>query len=472
MHNLKTIRTNTCLMPLVLVVSDLLALGCGGTFSVWLRYVFEGQFSLAFYWNLWPMMFLFIAAYGLAGLYPGILISPPEEIKKTSQTTSFCFVLLAVVVFLFKGSELYSRGIFFLAWFLVLLLVPLFRGGARRICARRPWWGYPAVIFGAGKTGAMVANTFLLRPRLGVRPVAVLDDDPRLHGQSVHGILVRGGVETVREFGCRWSNSLAILAMPGVDSARVGSIIEKHCRDFSRIIVIPDLFNISTLWINAIDFGGILGLDVAQRLLDARRQAFKRIFEVMIVLVTSPVTVPLLVFLALAIKIDNCGPVFFRQERIGRGGVPFRIWKFRTMIPEAETVIMDYLEKNPHLRQEWEVTHKLRQDPRITRIGKMLRKTSLDELPQLINVMCGDLSLVGPRPIVAEEAEKYKEVFDLYKKVRPGVTGLWQISGRSNTAYDERVDLDSYYVRNWSIWFDIYILAMTPKVVFTGHGAC
>jgi Undecaprenyl-phosphate galactose phosphotransferase WbaP len=252
----------------------------------------------------------------------------------------------------------------------------------------------------------------------------------------------------------------------------VGSIIEEHCRDFSRIIVIPDLFNISTLWINAIDFGGILGLDVAQRLLDARRQAFKRIFEIMIVLVTTPMTVPLLVFLALAIKIDDRGPVFFRQERIGRGGVPFRIWKFRTMIPGAETVIMDYLEKNPHLRQEWGMTRKLSQDPRITRIGKMLRKTSLDELPQLFNVICGDLSLVGPRPIVAEEAEKYKEVFDLYKKVRPGITGLWQISGRSNTAYDERVDLDSYYVRNWSILFDIYILAMTPKVVFTGHGAC
>lgn len=142
------------------------------------------------------------------------------------------------------------------------------------------------------------------------------------------------------------------------------------------------------------------------------------------------------------------------------------------MVTDAEVVLEDYLATDPDLRAEWEESHKLACDPRITRVGRMLRKTSLDELPQLWNVVRGDLSLVGPRPIVWDEVEKYREGFSLYKKVKPGVTGLWQISGRSETTYAERVRLDAYYVRNWSVWFDIYILLKTPAEVLLGRGAC
>ena len=129
------------------------------------------------------------------------------------------------------------------------------------------------------------------------------------------------------------------------------------------------------------------------------------------------------------------------------------------------------LEHDPELREEWESQQKLRHDPRVTRLGRFLRASSLDELPQLYNVLRGDMSLVGPRPIVWAEVEKYREGFELYKRVRPGLTGLWQISGRSSTSYGLRVDLDGYYVRNWSLWFDIYILAKTPLEVFRGRGA-
>jgi lipopolysaccharide/colanic/teichoic acid biosynthesis glycosyltransferase len=142
------------------------------------------------------------------------------------------------------------------------------------------------------------------------------------------------------------------------------------------------------------------------------------------------------------------------------------------MVPDADQVLGEYLAKSPELRREWEAKHKLQHDPRITRVGRFLRKTSLDELPQIWNVITGDLSLIGPRPIVEEEIKRYKKAFRLYEKVRPGITGLWQISGRNNTTYDQRVDLDTYYVRNWSIWFDIYILAMTPAAVIKGNGAC
>jgi lipopolysaccharide/colanic/teichoic acid biosynthesis glycosyltransferase len=141
------------------------------------------------------------------------------------------------------------------------------------------------------------------------------------------------------------------------------------------------------------------------------------------------------------------------------------------MVSNADAVLKECLEHDPDLRNEWEANQKLRNDPRVTAIGRILRKTSLDELPQIWNVFCGDMSLVGPRPIVEDEVRRYGSDFDLYRKVRPGITGLWQVSGRNETSYDERVQFDSYYVRNWSVWMDLYILGKTVRTVLAGEGA-
>ena len=141
------------------------------------------------------------------------------------------------------------------------------------------------------------------------------------------------------------------------------------------------------------------------------------------------------------------------------------------MHTQAERRLDEYLSSDPHLSIEWERSQKLRDDPRVTRVGRILRKTSLDELPQLWNVLCGEMSLVGVRPIVDAERPKYGEVYELYKRIRPGITGFWQVNGRSNTTYPERVVMDAYYVRNWSIWLDLVILARTVRIVVRGHGA-
>jgi Undecaprenyl-phosphate galactose phosphotransferase WbaP len=459
-------------MQLVMLLSDLLALVCGGMFSVYLRHLLHGQFQLAFYWEHWPVLAFFLLSYAMAGLYPGILVSPPEELKKTTLATSAGFVLLAIGVFLAKGADLYSRGIFFMAWMSLLILVPTFRMITRRICTGRKWWGYPAIILGAGESGTIVVNTLKVRPRLGVRPVALLDDDPRKQGTTIHGVPVLGGLNRAGELSRTWTHPIAILAMPGLKPAHTRRIIELNCTRFRRIIVVPDLFECSSLWVRTVDFGGILGFDVVQKLVDKKRQAFKRLFDLCLITLAIPFLVPVCALLALAIKLDSRGPVFFRHKRVRTRDSFFQVLKFRTMIPDADQVLADYLAKNPELRREWEAKHKLKHDPRITRVGKFLRRTSLDELPQIWNVITGDLSLIGPRPIVEEEIKRYQKAFRLYEKVRPGITGLWQISGRNNTSYDERVDLDTYYVRNWSLWFDIYILAMTPAAVIKGNGAC
>jgi len=180
---------------------------------------------------------------------------------------------------------------------------------------------------------------------------------------------------------------------------------------------------------------------------------------------------PLLFYLAVAVKMSSRGPILFGHERIGKNGRRFRAWKFRTMFQNASIVLEQYLDVHPEMQEEWQRDQKLRYDPRITRIGKFLRKTSLDELPQLWNVIRGQMSLVGPRPIVDAEVPKYGPYYKLFTMVTPGITGLWQVSGRNNTTYEERVQLDAYYVRNWSLSMDLFLLLKTIRIVLFAKGA-
>jgi Undecaprenyl-phosphate galactose phosphotransferase WbaP len=180
---------------------------------------------------------------------------------------------------------------------------------------------------------------------------------------------------------------------------------------------------------------------------------------------------PAIAAIAILVRLTSPGPAFFGHRRIGRHGREFLAWKFRTMVPHADEVLRLRLRDDPALRSEWQERRKLRHDPRVTWLGTVLRRTSLDELPQLWNVIRGEMSLVGPRPIVAIEAAKYGPKYALYRKVRPGLTGLWQVSGRNNTTYAQRVQFDEHYIRNWSVWLDLYILGRTIKVVLTGEGA-
>jgi len=465
-------KRNSFAMASIFAVSDLLGLLLVWSLSVWTRYAFGGQFGILLYWNLVPCLGLFLASNMLVGLYPGILLSPPEELKKLCQSTSVIFLAMSGAVFLSKQGELYSRGIFLMAWLGALLVLPLFRSLVRRQVHAKEWWGHPVVILGAGKTGREVCNTLTREHRLGLRPVAFFDDDPSKAGSKIQDVPVEGGLDSAGNFVGACRDAVAIVAMPGVSPARLVEILEGPASEFRRLILIPDLFGAASLWISAFDLGGILGLEVHQKLLDPRRQWVKRCMELALIMFFLPIILLLSLTIAILIKHDSSGPIFYRQKRIGVDGKDIFIWKFRTMVQDADDALAECLAADPDLRAEWDQNHKLACDPRITRVGRILRKTSLDELPQLWNVLRGDLSLVGPRPIVRDEVGKYKGGFSLYKKVKPGLTGLWQVSGRSDTSYAERVRLDAYYVRNWSVWFDIYILVKTPGEVFRCRGAC
>ena len=454
----------------VLILIDIVCLSSAGFLSVCLRLSFNGQFSPSIYWRLWPIVGIFILAYGIAGLYPGIGVSPVEELRRLTLTTTLMYLLLGAAIFLFREVELYSRAAFLLAWLLSLLFVMVGRYGLRAVCARQAWWGYPVVVLGAGKTGEMVIRTLKRHPTLGLKPVALLDDDIQKH-EAISDVPVIGRLSMAPVMAKKFKIPYAIVAMPGVAYHELLPIIERYGQLFPHLMIIPDLFGMASLWVAAKDLGGVLGLEVRQQLFLPGPRLLKSLLDKTLVALVGALCLPLICIISLLVIIDSPGPIFYRQMRIGRGGKKFKVVKFRSMVTNADQVLAQYFKRFPQMRADWDQDQKLRKDPRITRVGRFLRKTSLDEVPQLWNVLRGEMSMVGPRPIIGEEVQRYGDKFDLYLQVLPGITGLWQVSGRSNVTYDERISFDTYYVRNWSVWLDIYILIRTIKVVLAGDGA-
>lgn len=197
----------------------------------------------------------------------------------------------------------------------------------------------------------------------------------------------------------------------------------------------------------------------------------KRIFDVIFASITLLMFLPLFAFVVLLLKLTDPGPVIFSHVRVGQGGRRFACLKFRSMVTDSDKVLKSLLESDPLARGEWERTQKLTNDPRITAVGKFLRQSSLDELPQLINVIRGDMSLVGPRPVVPSEVGRYGDKLGLYLQARPGITGIWQVSGRNDCGYDQRIEMDANYVRNWRISNDIVILMRTLGAVIARKGS-
>ncbi len=459
-----------CLTGPVILLGDLLAVSATLCAAVLLRLAFSGEFALGTYARLWPLLALFPITYASFGLYPGIALSPVAEIRSTSYATTLVFLLLSGATFMLRNPLEYSRLTFFGGWLLSLFVVPLVRGFIRTTCSRQSWWGYRTVIFGGSAQGETVVRKLIRNPEIGLRPLAIFDND-LARGTIIHGVPVYGAIDRAPDFAEKHGITRAILAMPDASFPELLELLDEHAQTFSRVFMVSGLQGLSSIGVQTRDVSRVLALEVRKNLLLAGPRIAKRVLDVALAAVISIALAPICVLIALLIKLESRGPVLYRQSRIGQGHGRFRVWKFRSMCANADEVLARHLDANPELRAEWLRDHKLKNDPRITRIGRILRKTSLDELPQLLNVLRGEMSLVGPRPIVDSEIEKYGDSFALYRQVVPGLTGLWQVSGRNQTTYRERVELDNYYVRNWSPWLDLYLLARTVKVVVTGYGA-
>ena len=451
-----------------LLVSDTLALIFSVALSVSMKAALAGAVDVSAYMRLWPFLFVFLGVYAAVGLYSRVALSPPDELRRATVSSTLVFVALAAFTISFRGTH--SRmftGTLLGAIVISIALMPILRECTRQIFARSAWWGYPAVVFGGEGAGHLVIHAMLSEPGLGLKPIAVLDDENA--GDVVHGIPVMHSLQLPALSAQMQGPAYAVIAPDA--RARTHEVMERYGRYFSHVIVIPEVDGLSTLCVDSRNLGGMLGLEISGNALLRERTFAKRAVDFVVGGTSALVAIPVCAIIAALIRLESPGPVFYGQERIGRDGRRFRAWKFRTMVVDADAALATHLRDNPHLRAEWERDHKLRNDPRITRTGRVLRKLSLDELPQLWNVLRGEMSLVGPRPIVDSEVARYGDSFGLYTRVRGGITGLWQVSGRSDTTYAERVSLDSYYVRNWSVWLDFCILFRTIAVVLFRKGA-
>ena len=406
------------------------------------------------------------------GLYPGLGLGAAEELRRLSGGTTLVMLLAVALTFATKEGEAWSRQVLMTTWALALVALPLIRAAVRRGFARLGWWGIPCLVLGAGATGAEVVRLLQTRPWLGLRPVAVLDDDPARIGSQVHALTVDGPVvEASRRLAADRAIDHAILAMPGLPPERMSALIDALAGHLRHLTIAPALPGCPELIAQTREYANTLALEVRHNLLMPSARLIKRTLDLVVAGLLLIGLSWLFALLVLLVRATSRGPAFYGQPRIGRERRPLRAWKFRSMVADADAVLARHLAAHPELRAEWERDHKLRDDPRVTTLGRFLRRSSLDELPQLWNVLIGEMSLVGPRPIVEAEVAKYGDRFALYAKVRPGLSGLWQVSGRNDTTYAERVALDCYYVRNWSVWLDLVIIARTVRVVVAGRGA-
>jgi len=287
---------------------------------------------------------------------------------------------------------------------------------------------------------------------------------------EVEGVPVIGDLSLAPILSQRLKIRYAILAMPGLDSQKLLRLAEQVGSFFTHMLIIPDLFGFGSLGVPARDIGGVLGLEVQQRLLLPWSRLAKRALDVSLCVFGGLCISPLLLLLCVLIKLDSRGPILYWQPRLGRDGQTFHAAKFRSMYGDGEARLRAILDADPKLAAEYAEFHKLAHDPRVTRIGRFLRKYSLDELPQLLSVVRGDMSLVGPRPYLEREVKDMEGQEVVILRATPGMTGMWQVSDRNTTGFAERLKMDVAYVRNWSPWLDIYILARTFEVVLRGTG--
>jgi lipopolysaccharide/colanic/teichoic acid biosynthesis glycosyltransferase len=448
-----------------------------------------------------------LGAFAVQHLYSVTPPSPPDEIRRVTQSVSLVYAGLYAIALL-ENTGFFAAGVrhraWIAGWLLTVSLVPVLRGLVRAKFAKRPWWGSPIVVLGAGRVGRTLVGTLRNHPELGLKPVAILDDDPAKHGtlratwgdddvaiqsirdpelsspsvravwgrfSEVDGVPVVGGLELAPLLAQRLKIRSAVVAMPEMESAQLVTMLERVGGGFESVLVIPDLFNIAHFGAPARSFGGILGVEVRRQLLLRGPRAAKRTIDLVLTSIGGILILPLLVFLAVLIKLDSAGSVFYRQKRLGQHGVRFPALKFRTMYGDGEQRLQQLLEKDPRRRAEYDEFHKLADDPRVTRIGRLLRKYSLDELPQIWNVLVGEMSLVGPRPYLEREIPDMGQQEGIILRVRPGITGIWQVTERNATGFDHRLQTDVEYVRNWSPWLDIYVLARTFLVVLEGTGS-
>ena len=425
------------------------------------RAVGLGSYDPVFYFGMWPIGLVFVLVNVLFRLYhgrwfyPSLPYSPPEELRRLVGSSALTHLLvIAYLVFVYQTTEQYSRFVIFVSGFLVAFLAQPMRDLMRVLMFKFGIGQIPVILSGSGRAADLIESALRCDRYLGLRIVRKVEC-----GDS------RSLVEIGRELGVRFLIDCR-------DSRLLRAQLLELSAWYRHFECIPTVEAFPVFGSRIVGLGGLSGVELVnlERMAVVRME--KWLLDKALAVLAMVLLTPFFIVLPILIKVTSRGSVFYRQDRLGLRGKPIRVWKFRSMYADADERLKTILENDPAAAAEWKTNFKLKDDPRITPLGRILRKTSLDEIPQLFNVFAGDMAIVGPRPIVQAEVEYYGSSYEVFASVLPGVTGLWQASGRSNTDYDQRVALDVQYVLNWSPWLDIWIIIRTAFSVLLMRGAC
>lgn len=465
------------LVMLVVGGSDLASLTLATLLSFQTRSLLVPYFGGQVRWDLFfPTLALtwicVLAVFLVSGLYRSFGQTGVEEFRRIVISLSIGFGILALLVYFQKSGENVSRSIFLLGWAYSCILTVLLRFSIRNRGSLLAWWAIPVVVAGPHREAEDIIDLLFRVRRMGLKPAALYDPSAPSDLAAVGGVPIlrdaQSLIATTRS--ARIQTAVFVQSRTQEGSAFQVRLEQMHKWFPTTLVVLTDS-PLGSLWVQTLDLEGRLTLKTEYHLLNRFSLFIKRFMDIAFCAASAPFLVPVFVFIALLIKIDSRGPVFFVQPRLGRGGSTFPCLKFRTMVVSAEDRLKDLLDRDPAARAEYQTYHKLARDPRITRIGRFLRKFSFDELPQFWHVLTGDMSLVGPRAYMPSEMPEIGDYAGLILQIRPGLTGWWQVTGRHGTTFQQRLRLDEYYLSNWSPWLDIFIIVKTVWVLASGHGA-
>jgi Undecaprenyl-phosphate galactose phosphotransferase WbaP len=387
-----------------------------------------------------------------------------------------CFLSTAAtfaIISIGKLSEEISRTLIVVMGVLAIFLLPIVRTLSKTLLRKTGLLKRNVLILGATESGRLIARALSKEPHFGYVVIGFIDDDPSKIGTYIDNIKVHKGIDRTPSYVRRSNVTELFIALSTEDKERVRGLINMLQHKVSRVLFVPDIIGVAVLGTSLVHFfqEQVVAFEIKNNLAKPFNVVLKRCFDLLLSFILLVLlALPTLVMVAL-IRADSKGGAIFRQRRVGQRGVLFDCYKFRTMYEDAEARLNQILKEDDQAREEFERYWKLRNDPRVTRVGRYLRKTSLDELPQLLNVLKGEMSIVGARPYIPEELSLLGDSHQTILLTRPGITGLWQVSGRSANDYSLRIALDSWYVQNWNLWLDIVILFKTLAVVVNRKGA-
>ena len=469
-----TSRMSGIILTCCLVIQDYIAVVCAEQSAILIRNFFWAHISTLHVswlnsWVVFPALYLLFIHINQLYSRRMPFYREVEQLFKACCYGTFAVIFVLYVAQIAAHTSRLFVGLFGI---LAFIFVTLLRYLAKRFLSAKKLLQIPVLVIGAGKTAELLAKGIQEDAGMGYKIIGLLEDN-----KVQKGILkkypVLGSFADAEQVIKNTGVKRVFIAAPGMDDHKLGMLIYRIQPLVENIGVIPNLVGVPTggVEVETLFNEKLLILRLKNNLARPLNRLLKVIFDYTLTLIGGLLISPLLLFIAIWIYKDSPGPVIFKHIRIGKDGKDFPCYKFRTMCVDAKERLAELLKNNPAARKEWEHDFKLKNDPRITKSGAFLRKTSLDELPQIINVLRGEMSLVGPRPVIQEELARYHEFVGDYLMVRPGITGLWQVSGRSDTTYDERVQMDSWYVRNWSVWLDVMLLWRTVKAVVMRKGA-